>query len=245
MAMTFFQRWFPAEANNQDGYWEAVGAVLPGRGKVLDLGCGDHHSLARFRTPAREVWGTDFQIHPELAHAEWFRPLRADGTIPFPDATFNVVTAEMVLEHVAAPDRFLGEVARVLRPGGCFVGHSISGRHYVTWVRRLLGLCPHAWTQHLVKRLYGRAHHDTFPTFYRLNTEAQLARAARRRGLEIIELRRYACPGYFMFSPWLYRGAVIADWVLARVHPELGRIYFTATLRKGVNAVRVQLPLAG
>ena len=35
-----------------------------------------------------------------------------------------------------------------------------------------------------------------------------------------------------MFSPILYRAAVMADWGLDRVLPGLGRIYFTATLRK-------------
>ncbi len=236
MSMAFFQRWFPNEANNKDGFLEEVARVLPMQGKVLDLGCGDHRSLARFRTPKCEVWGTDFHFHPDLAYPEWFRPMPPDGTIPFADAAFDVVTAEMVLEHVVAPEAFLSEVARVLRPGGAFIGHTISAWHYVTWARRVIGLLPHAWNQRLVKRLYGRAEHDTFPAVYRLNTPATLGRAGGRHGLDVVGVRRYACPGYFLFSPLLCRCAVIADWALLKLHPDLGCIYFTATLRKSSAA---------
>jgi ubiquinone/menaquinone biosynthesis C-methylase UbiE len=40
--------------------------------------------------------------------------------MPFPDASFDVVVCAEVLEHIPAPDRepALGEMLRVLRPGG-------------------------------------------------------------------------------------------------------------------------------
>ncbi len=48
-------------------------------------------------------------VHPESAPCE---------RLPFPDASFDVVTNTGVLEHVDDPERALGEIARVLRPGG-------------------------------------------------------------------------------------------------------------------------------
>ena len=38
--------------------------------------------------------------------------------LPFPDATFDVVVAAHVIEHVARPLRAMAEIERVLRPGG-------------------------------------------------------------------------------------------------------------------------------
>lgn len=38
--------------------------------------------------------------------------------LPFRDAAFDLVLCEEVLEHVAEPERLLGEIARVLAPGG-------------------------------------------------------------------------------------------------------------------------------
>jgi SAM-dependent methyltransferase len=232
MSQAFFDRWFPDEPHNQQGFFGELAQVLPRTGSILDLGCGANHHLAAFRSDEREVWGTDLQRHPQLAHPEWYRPMPPDATIPFDDASFDVVSTFMVVEHVGDPEAFLREVARVLRPGGYFVAHTISSLHYVTWVRRVLDVCPHAFTQWLVRKLYGREEHDTFPTCYRMNTPRRIARLAEPIGFEPAHVQRYACPGYFMFSRILYRAAVMADWGLDRMLPGLGRIYFTATLRK-------------
>ncbi len=41
--------------------------------------------------------------------------------IDFPDESFDVVTATAVMEHVPRPEKVLGEVKRVLRPGGIVI----------------------------------------------------------------------------------------------------------------------------
>lgn len=238
----FYARFFPGEEWNATAAYRAeVEGHLADQAKVLDLGCGDNTKLARFHTPAREVWGVDFQWHPRLQHAERFRRLAPDGGIPFPTATFDLVACSWVLEHVAEPPRFLGEVARVLRPGGRFVALTIHGLHYVTVLSRLVNLLPHRWTQELVWRLYRRPHEDTFPTHYRLNTSARLRRAAEATGLQLVALTRFANPAYFSFWRPAQRLAVLADWLLERLHPGLGRIYLVATLQKpGDEAGRLQ-----
>ena len=44
---------------------------------------------------------------------------RADGTkLPFPSGSFDLVLSHAVIEHVAAPDEYLHEARRVLKPGG-------------------------------------------------------------------------------------------------------------------------------
>jgi SAM-dependent methyltransferase len=232
MSTPFFDRWFPDEPYNSRGFLTELAAVLPATGRILDLGCGANCRLALFRSQEREVWGTDLQRHPQLRHAKWFQLMPPKGAIPFDDASFDVVATFMVVEHITDPAGFLLEVARVLRPGGHFVVHTISALHYVTWLRRLCDVVPHAWTQRLVRRFYGRKEHDTFPTRYRLNTPRRIARLAEPFGLEPVHLQRYACADYFEFSRVLTRGAVVADWLLDRILPGLGRIYFTATLRK-------------
>lgn len=232
MARTLFQRIFPNDTHHVAGFHDELTRLAPAGGRLLDLGCGANTDLDPYRTGDREVWGTDFDSHAALRHPEWFRRLGADGTIPFPDGHFDLVAANMVLEHVADPARFFREVARVLRPGGHFVGHTVSGSHYVTWVRRLFGLLPHAVSQTLVRRLYGRADADTFPAFYRLNSEPRLRRAAGPAGLTLLRARRYADPGYFRFTSATTALALLADRVLTGVSSSWGRLYFTVVLRK-------------
>jgi SAM-dependent methyltransferase len=237
LTRSLLTRLFPDDVHHVRGLHAELRSCLPQSGRILDLGCGVNTDLAPYRSPEREVWGTDLQAHPELQHAAWFRLMDGRGTIPFPDGYFDLVAATMVLEHVADPAEFFREIERVLQPGARFVGHTISGSHYVTWVRRALGLLPHSFNQALVRRLYGRPDVDTFPAFYRLNRPVQVRRACRPTGLTLLRLRRYADPGYFNFSPALRALAVVADWSLDQIAGGWGRLYFTVTLQKGAGAL--------
>src|SRR5436190_1689026 len=79
-------------------------------------------------------------------------PERASGeALPFTDGVFDLVTANMVLEHVAEPERLFREVERVLVPGGRFLIHTPNLHGYTTAVTRLLPdalLAPLAFLLH-------------------------------------------------------------------------------------------------
>ena len=95
--------------------------------RVLDLGCGAGDSVEQFRSLNPNVsWlGVDLEASPEVAtrtrtDAE-FRTF--DGrSIPADDGSIDVVYCKQVLEHVADPSALIADVARVLRPGGWFMG---------------------------------------------------------------------------------------------------------------------------
>lgn len=237
-----WQWFFPDEPFHMDEFRRTVRRHAGETESVLDLGCGDNSSFAGLRSTRRAVWGVDFQRHPHLVDPDYFRLLPPDGRLPFPDQSFGTVVALWVLEHVAEPRRFLAEIQRVLKPGGVFVGHSINGNHYVTWLRRAFDLLPHRATQWVVERLYGRRPHDTFPTCYRLNSRRQIGRAARSVGLEVGEMRHYADAGYFAFNRVLSAAASAADWLLEKALPTTGRIYFTVTMRRPADAQPERLP---
>lgn len=51
----------------------------------------------------------------------------ADMTaLPYPDRSFDIVTSYLMLHHVVDWRRGVDEVARVLRPGGMFVGYDLT-----------------------------------------------------------------------------------------------------------------------
>jgi demethylmenaquinone methyltransferase/2-methoxy-6-polyprenyl-1,4-benzoquinol methylase len=100
---------------------------LPAGSRVLDLcaGTGDQ-ALALGRRGYRAV-AADFCLpmlagaRPKLARASAPRPspLQADALdLPFPDASFDGATVSFGLRNVADLDRALGELRRVVRPGG-------------------------------------------------------------------------------------------------------------------------------
>jgi SAM-dependent methyltransferase len=231
-----FERWFPGELDPVAHFHHVLQEHVGEASRMLDLGCGDNRTFDRYRNGRREVWGSDFEWHPDLAEPRWFRPLGTDGTTPYPDDWFDVIGSCWVLEHVTDPDVFLNEVKRILRPGGMFIGLTVNAWHYVTGLIRTVGLLPHSVTQWLVRRLYGRAEHDTFPTVYRMNTASAMRRLCRRHGLELVAVPRIASSDYFRFQPLLGKSAVLLDWTLDRLTAELGRLYFVAVLRKPAAA---------
>lgn len=99
----------------------AVGG--PGR-DVLDLGCRTG-ALTRHFVSGNHVVGVD--VDPAaLAKAELLgiEPVVADveARLPFEAASFDVVVAGELLEHLRDPAALVSEIQRVLRPGGTFVG---------------------------------------------------------------------------------------------------------------------------
>ena len=85
---------------------------------MLDLGCGKGRFAARLEEAGAKVVGLDLSA-AMLAEAKGLDRVRASARrLPFADGAFDAVVAVEVFEHLAGLDAVLGEVRRVLRPGG-------------------------------------------------------------------------------------------------------------------------------
>src|SRR5262245_33982966 len=106
-----------------------VAAPRPGM-SVLDLASGTGEpslTLARRVAPAGHVTATDLSQHmldalSENAHAEGITNIETRAcdahSLPFPDASFDLVTSRFGVMFFAETDRALNEIKRVLKPGG-------------------------------------------------------------------------------------------------------------------------------
>ena len=95
-----------------------------GAGKVLELGGGIAEFAQRLRTHGYEVTFTDLsESNVETARTAGFETHRLDLNFPLPfeAATYDGVTMLEVIEHIVAAEQLLGEVARVLKPGGFLI----------------------------------------------------------------------------------------------------------------------------
>ncbi len=88
--------------------------------KVLDLGCGLGHLLARLTQVASLAIGVDVSRYSIAETSEHAQVLLSDVEyrLPFKDGTFDVVFAKDVIEHVNNFGAVMAEIGRVTRPGG-------------------------------------------------------------------------------------------------------------------------------
>ncbi len=117
------------------------------RGKVLlEVGVGagtDHLQWARAGAVCHGVDLTQRAIDTTGAHLALHgltsNLQRIDAeTLPFPDASFDVVYSWGVIHHSAQPERIIREIRRVLKPNGRFIGMVYARRSLVVfklWIK--------------------------------------------------------------------------------------------------------------
>jgi ubiquinone/menaquinone biosynthesis C-methylase UbiE len=160
--------------------WLVAGA----RGRTLDLGCGTGRNLPLLPAGVVAV-GLD-PAWDSLARARQRAPgarlvQGSAEALPFRDSSFDTVASGLVLCSVLDPARALGEVRRVLRPGG-----SLRALEHVraraAWAGRVQDALQPAWT-----RLTGGCHpnRDTERTVesagFAIEAEGRRAQGTMRR----------------------------------------------------------------
>lgn len=101
--------------------------------KVLDAGCGKGR-FARVlleQNPGADIWGLDIS-EEMLRYVPAGIPTRAGSLteLPFADAEFDYVYATESLEHAVEIERAVGELCRVLKPGGKIVIIDKNAEHW-------------------------------------------------------------------------------------------------------------------
>ncbi len=201
-------------------YLGLIHPLLPHCELVVDVGCGrgayaeyefDGPNVFDFRGQGRRVVGLDQDpaaaANPFL---DGFHQLVPSEEWPVETASADLVTADWVLEHVENPTEFVGEVARVLRPGGAFVARSVSRRSLLALASRRVPNERHA---SIIRRLQpSRRSVDVFPAFYRMNSQRVLARLLDGRFTYAVGWR----PGLenYVKSPRLSRAVAGVERVL-------------------------------
>ena len=166
------RRIVPGLESSQYAYARLVKQHVTGTTRWLDIGCG------------HQLWPEWIPGQPETARIASMLvgldpdedSLRANSVVhhrvvglqlPFRDGSFNLITANMVFEHLEDPVQVLGEIRRVLSPGGVCIFHTSNSRF---WQVALARHVPQAVKNVLVRLSEGREAKDVYPTHYRINT---------------------------------------------------------------------------
>jgi SAM-dependent methyltransferase len=196
----------PTLRYSQYPYEELLTREVHRNTRWLDLGCG-HQVLPAWRLEAerqlvsscRRIVGLDYDWPSLLAHRTIQHRFRGDTRrLPFRDASFDLVTANMVVEHLDDPDVQFREVSRVLGPGGKFIFHTPNVRSYATMMTRLV---PGPLRARLATLLDGRPLGDVFPAYYRANSRPRVEALARSAGLGVEQLTLLLTDAIFATVP--------------------------------------------
>lgn len=230
------RRLTPGLSYSQSVYEEELRRLALPHTRWLDLGCG-HQVLPPWRFASEQALvggvrlavGADRDGPAMRSHRSLQRRICADiGRLPFGAGSFDLVTANMVVEHLDAPERQFSEIARVLAPGGAFLFHTGNVLGYYILCSRLL---PEFAKEKLARLLQDRAAADVYPTHYRANSTARIQALARETGFESSEILATPSTPQTVLMPWLL--PLELAWIRLTMTPRLAglRTNLIVTLR--------------
>jgi 2-polyprenyl-6-hydroxyphenyl methylase / 3-demethylubiquinone-9 3-methyltransferase len=155
--------------------------------KILDVGCGGGYLSEEFAKAGFEVTGLDpifKSLQAAHAHARQstltIKYLKGEGEdLPFGGQSFDVVCCCDVLEHVADFHRVIGEIARVLRPGGLFFYETVN-RNLLSWLFMIKFLQDWKYTAIMERDLH---------IWEKFIKPKELKEALSTNGLDLAEMR--------------------------------------------------------
>ena len=156
----------------------------------LDLGCG-HHLLPTWRftqekaliEKAGNVVGLDFDFPSLLKHKTINKKVAATADfLPFKENYFDVVTANMVVEHLDKPQIQFNEINRVLKPNGIFIFHTPNEFGYFSLARKMVS---GKMAKKLAKIFDGRDSDDVFEVHYKANNQKSIEAVAEETNFSV------------------------------------------------------------
>jgi SAM-dependent methyltransferase len=102
-------------------------AAIPAGARILDVGCGTGRWVRRYQQLGFRVTGVDktlAMLHVARAHGAAAALIAGEAySLPFPDSRFDAVSDITVTQHIPThlQRQALGEMMRVIRPGGCVI----------------------------------------------------------------------------------------------------------------------------
>ena len=205
--------------------------------KWLDLGCG-HNIFRPWRfteevelvTNCSFIAGVDICLESLKKHRTIINKIQSNiNQLPLKGNSFDIVTTNMVIEHLEKPHIYFQEVNRILRPGGLFIFHTPNSLSYKTIAARMI---PDILKKRLIYILEGRGDDDVFKTWYRANTKGTITKLADSTSFEIIDIMMMTSPAECMVIPPL--AAIELLWIrlLMKSMFEALRPYIIAILKK-------------
>jgi ubiquinone/menaquinone biosynthesis C-methylase UbiE len=195
---------------NQQIWGETVRQYLKSPVRWLDSGCGwrllgeDLEALENeLVSLARIVVGVDLDLPHLRKHINISRRVCASmNSLPFPDASFDLITCNMVFEHLLSPRESFEELSRVLASEGVLMVHTPNTWNYLVLASLLV---KKVLPRSMILKMVGdnRGADDIYTTYYRANNTRVLRHLGETVNLrpELVRTLTYPQPYSRFFAP--------------------------------------------
>jgi ubiquinone/menaquinone biosynthesis C-methylase UbiE len=209
-------------------YLARIANLLSSKTRWLDIGCGrrlvplwlnGYSSLeTEMRSTARLIIGIDPDLDALRENISCHHKLKADAeSLPFIDGCFDLVTSNMVFEHVKNPRAILSEIRRVLEPGGLLIVHTPNWLDLVTILARIV---PNSFHPVLISQMETRRRKEVYPTHFKFNRPRTIEMLLRTAGFNDLRIERLDHPNSYSHVP--YFAPLESAWhAMARRWPAL------------------------
>jgi SAM-dependent methyltransferase len=233
------QKWMlPASVWNQEVYGRLLREQLLSKpsARWLDAGCGCRilaDGLEQLEDEAIALAGFTVGMDPDPRGIASHRNIEKRvcsflDVLPFHDQSFDVVTCNMVVEHLGDPLKCFSEMKRVLEPGGVIIVHTPNLLNYMVFLNHTVGrLLPRQLVLRVIRAGEGRAPEEIFPTHYRMNSSRRVRALASKLGL-IVEKEEFLPPPRPFFNFLL--PVAFLQMLLTRVMVALSLQRFESTM---------------
>jgi len=194
-------------------YFERIGRILGPQTRWLDVGCGRQlipwwmTGQAQLESELVSRAQLLVGIDPDLAALKDNRSChlrtKADAqSLPFADGSFDLVTSNMVFEHVKTPRPILAEIRRVSRRGGRLIALTPNWLDVVTIAAWAV---PNRWHPMVVARMEMRGEEDVYPTHFRFNRPSTVEKLLRASGFKHFQIELLDQPATYAHVPVVSR----------------------------------------
>lgn len=225
---------------SQTIYEDIIRKSIDNNSKWLDLGCG-HNLLPPWRKEqecsliscVEEVVGLDYDYGSLIKHKTINKKIRGNiSYLPFKDNYFDIVTSNMVFEHLKEPVVQLEEIFRILKPGGTLLFHTPNSLSYTTFLAKLI---PESIKDKIIYLLQNRKEEDVFPAFYKINSISNIKNHAQESGFEVDKIKLITSSAQFVMIPPLVFFELILIRFLMTKRMEEFRTNIIAKLTKPIK----------
>jgi SAM-dependent methyltransferase len=194
------RKWF-YPGTDSNAWFEQVSQLTKPDMQICEIGSGSGKGLQNQLYPkAAFTFGIDLDervlhnrhLDEAAAGSAYNLPALAKGKM------FDLIYSHFVAEHIDDAEKFIGAQLACLKPDGTIL-HSTVSKHY--WSSLVNNFVPERLKNGLIAKLgSGRPPEDIFPAHYRLNTERDIRKLARKFRLSYSVVFLDQAPGYLRRS---------------------------------------------